>query len=97
MKFRYNYATKDSALSAFKTSILDRFIISNCLFDSNSATSNTLSFIEANGDISSSNFVNNYGKSSSENIFISFSSLNITNSLFKTKAKTDKNSVAITK
>lgn len=56
-----------------------------------------MSFIEAIGDISKSVFVNNYGASSSDNIFISFSSLNITNSLFKMDIKNDRSSVAVSK
>ena len=97
VKFRYNLATKDSALSAFKTSTIDRFEITECLFDSNRAAINTLSFLEADGDISDSVFVNNYGASSTDNIFISSSSMNITKSLFKMDVKTDKNSVAMIK
>ena len=53
-----------------------------------------MSFLEADGDISKSAFVNNYGLSSTDNIFISSSSLNISKCLFKMDIETDKSSVA---
>ena len=97
VKFRYNYAKRDSGITAYKTSYLERFLISNCEFYSNYAISNTFSFFDTIGDIDSTVFVNNYGRTSSENIFISFSSLNITNSKFKMSSYTNQSSIAITK
>ena len=74
---RYNYANQNSVIAALKTSTTTPFVIKSCEFSHNSGGSNTLSFKEANGLIDSSTFANNYAKSSSENIFMSFSTIQI--------------------
>ena len=82
-KFVQNYAGSDSAISAEKTSTTTTFIINNCLFTLNIATSNTLSFKNANGDIINSIFSSNLAKIYTQNIFVSFSVVNVTGTSLK--------------
>lgn len=55
-KFMYNSAESDSVLVALKTSSTNKFSIDSCQFISNVATSNTISFKDADGTIKKSVF-----------------------------------------
>lgn len=51
-KFRRNWAFKDSAISALKTSSTKIFNLTNLLITDNEAQANTMSFKEADGILS---------------------------------------------
>lgn len=78
-----NYADSDSVVSAVKTSTLQPFFIDSCLFKNNQANSNLISLFQSNGLIQNSNFTDNKANTYTNNIFVIFSSLNLTNSIFK--------------
>ena len=81
-QFVSNYANSDSAISAYMTSTVYPFHIINSLFANNTAYSNTICLKNALGIITTSKF--NYNKATvyTGNIFLSFSTLNISHTTF---------------
>lgn len=82
-RFNKNFADSDSTISALKTSTNETFIISGCTFTSNRAGGgNLMSAKMSNGDITDSVFLNNIASTSTNNLFLSFATVNISNSKF---------------
>jgi hypothetical protein len=65
-----------------KTSTSFPFYIISSLFSSNRANSNLMSIKDSNGNIIDSTFIDNKATDYSNNIFMSFSSVNVTNCKF---------------
>ena len=64
-------------MSALKTSSIIPFQIKKCLFIQNFGDSNAISLKDSDGVFSENVFTNNKALTSSENIFISFSKVQI--------------------
>ena len=69
-------------MSALKTSSTIPFQIKKCLFIQNFGDSNTISLRDSDGEFHESVFTNNKALTSSENIFIGFSKVQIYNTNF---------------
>lgn len=88
-KFQQNYAESDSAISAFMTTSLEYCIIQNSNFFNNSANSNTISIRNSQFLISDCKFQYNTANVYSANIFLSFSKVNITNTIMQDEYMTN--------
>ena len=88
--FLNNHAYTDSAISAEITNTSYTFSITESLFQNNYAISgNTISFKNSSGTITLSRFYYNTATIYSKNIFLSFSTVNITSSVFTDHIQTN--------
>jgi len=75
-------ANSGSTLAAFETSTSTTFQIIDSLFTGNSAQSNTIMLTYADGSIDGCIFSNNVASIYTQNIFVSFSTITVTDSAF---------------
>lgn len=82
-EFTYNYANQTSTIEVLRSSTLQNNTIKTCNFDRNTAVKNTLSLMYSKVVIENSYFTYNQASERTKNIFVGFSDVVVTGSMFR--------------